>query len=151
MVGSGRCLICLSLGHVVRNCAFPSKCRRCGPKFHSKHAGALHENFVLLSTVAGGVDKSEQDVTISKCEVGGTSSNGDRPRTVLKLAPEIANTNVLLRTSAVRVINPRTGNSTLVYAQYDTASQVTLVSERLVNELDLSVNFDHVLNIRDAC
>ena len=99
-----------------------------------------------VSTVAGGVDKSKQDVTISKCEVGCT--NGDRLRTVLKLAPEIANTNVLLRTSAVQVINPRTGNSTLVYAQHDTASQVTLVSERLVNELDLNVNFDHVLNIR---
>ena len=101
-----------------------------------------------VSTVAGGVDKSEQGVTISKCEVGGTSLNDDRPRTVLKLAPEIANTNVLLRTSAVRAINPRTGNSTLVYAQHDTASQVTLVSERLVNELDLNVNSDHVLNIR---
>ena len=74
--------------------------------------------------------------------------DGERPRTVLKLAPEIANTNVLLCTSAVRVINPRIGNSTLVYAQHDTASQVTLVPERLVNELDLSVNSDHALNIR---
>ena len=86
-------------------------------------------------------------MTISKCEVGGTSLNGDRQRTVLKLAPEIVNTNVLLCTSAVRVINPRTRNSTLVYAQHDTASQVTLVSERLVNELDLNVNSDHVINI----
>ena len=104
--------------------------------------------FRAVSTFAGGVDISKQGVTISKCEVGGTSSDGDRPRTVLKLAPEIANTNVLLGTSAVRVINPRTGNSTLVYGQHDTASQVTVVSERLVNELDLNVNSDHVLNIR---
>ena len=147
-MGSGRCLNCLSLGHVVRNWAFPSKCRRCGPKFHSKHAGALHESFVPVSSVAGGVAKSEQSATAGEIEEGGTSSDGERPRTVLKLVPEIANTNVLLPTSAVRVINPRTGNSTLVCAQYDTASQATLVSERLVNELDLSVNSDHALNIR---
>ena len=57
VVGSGRCLNCLSLGHVVQNCAFPSKRHRCGPKFHSKHAGALHKNFVPVSTVARGLIK----------------------------------------------------------------------------------------------
>ena len=88
-MGSGRCLNCLSLGHVVRNCAFPSKCRRRGPKFHSKHAGALHESFVPVSSVAGGVAKSEQGATAGEIEVNGTSSDGDRPRTVLKLVPEI--------------------------------------------------------------
>ena len=46
----------------------------------------------------------------------------------------------------MQVINPRTRNLTLVYAQHDTA-QVTLVSKRLVNELDLNVNSDHVINI----
>ena len=46
---------------------------------------------------------------------------------------------VLLRTSAVRVINPITGMSSLVYAQHDTGSQMTLISERLKNELDLDV------------
>ena len=147
-MGLGRSLNCLSLGHVIRNCAFPSKCRKCGPKFHTKHAGALHESFVPVSSVAGGVAKSEQVVTDGEIEVGGTSSDGDRPRTVLKIVPEIANTNVLLRTSAVRVINPRTGNSTLVYAQHDTASQATLISHKLVNELDLNVNTDHALNSR---
>ena len=35
----------------------------------------------------------------------------------------------------------------LVYVQHGTASQATLVSERLVNELDLNVNTDHALNI----
>ena len=61
-----------------------------------------------VSSVAGGVAKNEQGVTAGEIEEGGTSSDGDRPRTVLILAPEIANTNVLLPTSAVRVINPRT-------------------------------------------
>ena len=91
-MGSGRCLNCLSLGHVVRKCAFPLKCRRCGPKFHSKHAGALHKSFVSVSFVAGGVAKSDQGATAGEIEAGGTSSDGDRPRTVLKLVPEIANT-----------------------------------------------------------
>ena len=31
VVGAGRCLNCLSLGHTVRNCMSLSKCRRCGP------------------------------------------------------------------------------------------------------------------------
>ena len=121
-MGSGRCLNCLSLGHVVRNFAFLLKCRRCGLKFHSKHAGALHEIFVPVISVAGGVTKSEQGATAGEIAERGTSSHGDWPRTGLKLVLEIANTNVLLRTSAVRVINPRTGNSTLVYAQHDAAS-----------------------------
>ena len=101
-----------------------------------------------MSSVAGGIAKSEQGVTINECEVGGTSSDGDRPRIVLKLVPEIGNKCFLLRTSAVRVINPRTGNSTLVYAQHDAASQATLISVRLVNELDLNVNTDHALKIQ---
>ena len=46
---------------------------------------------------------------------------------------------VLLRTSAVRVINPITGMSSLVYAQHDTGSQVTQIFEKLKNELDLDV------------
>ena len=51
VMDSERCLNCLSLGHVVRSCAFPSKYCRCGPKFHSKHAGTLHESFVPVSTL----------------------------------------------------------------------------------------------------
>ena len=42
---------------------------------------------------------------------------------------------VLLRTSAVIVINPDTGKSTLAYMQHDTASQATLISESLKTEL----------------
>ena len=42
---------------------------------------------------------------------------------------------VLLRTCAVGVINPDSKKSTLACAQLDTASQATLISERLCNEL----------------
>jgi len=49
------------------------------------------------------------------------------------------NKNVLLHTSAVRVLNPCTGKSTLVYVHNDTTSQATLITERLKNELGLDV------------
>ena len=35
-INAGRCLNCLSLGHRARGCAFPSKCRKCSPKFEQK-------------------------------------------------------------------------------------------------------------------
>ena len=44
---------------------------------------------------------------------------------------------VLLGTSAVKVVNPRTGESTLAYAQHNTAFQAMLISENLKKELGL--------------
>ena len=55
---------------------------------------------------------------------------------------------VLLRTSAVRVINPNTGKSTLAYTQHDTASQVMLISDALKTELGLETNSDPNVKIR---
>ena len=52
---------------------------------------------------------------------------------------------ILLRTSAVRVFNPTTGKSTLGYAQHDTASLASLISERLKDELNLDVKPDNVI------
>ena len=66
---------------------------------------------------------------------------------VRKLTPNNNNT-VLLRTSAVRVINPSIRRSTLVYAQHDTAAQATLISERLKNELNLAVDKKRNITIR---
>ena len=102
VVGAGRCLNCLSLGHMVRNCMAPSRRRRCGPACSSKHVGELHELYVQSRVGSGngssGLSKVTQPI-------------------VGKLAPNKNNT-VLLRTSAVRVINPSTGRSTLVCAQH---------------------------------
>ena len=55
---------------------------------------------------------------------------------------------VLLQTSAVRVINQTTGRSTLAYAQHDTASQASLISDSLQKELGLEVTPDPCVNIR---
>ena len=46
VVSARRCLNCLSLDHMVRNCMAPSKFCRCGPACSSKHSGALHELYV---------------------------------------------------------------------------------------------------------
>ena len=49
----------------------------------------------------------------------------------------------------MRVFNPRNGGFTLVYALYDTASQATLISERLKNKLDLVVDKKRNRTIRN--
>ena len=75
------------------------------------------------------------------------SSGPSRNFTVRKL-----NTNnnraILLRTSAVKVVNPESGISTLAYAQHDTGSQVTLISENLKRELVLKTTPDPTATIR---
>ena len=55
---------------------------------------------------------------------------------------------VLLYTSAVKVVNPHTGELTSAYAQHDTASQATLISENLKNELGLESIPDPSVMIR---
>ena len=91
IVGAGRCLNYLSLGHMVRNYMASLRCCRCGPTCSSKHAGALRELVCLVLL----------------------SSSEDEQRVVRKLTPNI-NT-VLLRTSTVRVmlIPALEGNSCL--------------------------------------
>ena len=129
-MGAGRCLNCLSLGHMVRNCMAPSKCRWCGPACSNKHAGALHELYVRSRVGSG--NRSSGLSKVIETETRESSFEDEQP-IVRKLTPNNNNT-VLLCTSAVRVINPSTGRSTLVYAQHDTASQATLISERLKNK-----------------
>ena len=41
-----QCRNCLSLNHMVRNSAYPSKCRKCRPDCCTKHATALHDYYV---------------------------------------------------------------------------------------------------------
>ena len=134
-----RCLNCLSLEHFVRNRAFPSKCRVCGPQCRNKHAGALHECFNGINLgAADRVDPVSRPVPAPRTNY---RQNGSQDFTCRKLN-FADNGVVLLRTSAVRVINPHTGESTLACAQHDTASQVTLISDALKTELGLETNTD---------
>ena len=115
---------------MVQNCMAPSKCCWCGPAWSSKHAGALHELYVRSRVGSG--NRSSGLSKVIDTETRESSFEDEQP-IVRKLTSNNNNT-VLLCTSAVRVINPSTGRSTLVYAQHDTASQATLISERLKNK-----------------
>ena len=141
VVAAGRCLNCLSTEHFVRDCSSRSKCRTCGPYCRDKHIGALHDCYSSVNHGTANTTetspkfaqnktvKSDNDVQVQRvsCDEGGT---------------------VLLRTSAVRVVNLSNGRSTLAYAQHDTASQATLISDTLKEELGLKVEPDPTITIR---
>ena len=127
----------------MRNCAFPSKCRICGPQCRNKHAGALHECYDWINLGAADmVDQVSRPIPAPK-----TNCRESQDYTCRKLN-SVDNGVVLLRTSAIRVINPNTGKSTLAYAQHDTASQVTLISDALKTELGIETNSDPNVKIR---
>ena len=70
-------------------------------------------------------------------------------RTVNVRSVGVANVGtVLLRTTAVRVINHKNECSTLDYAQLGMASQTTLISDALKEELGLEVTPDPSIKIR---
>ena len=109
VIEAKRCINCLSLDHYVRNCHRPARCRKYGPNNKSKHAFALHECYTGANLEA--TDKSQAPPTPSpkKLSKQDKKFNGDKVNSKEKRAS-------LLRTSAVKVVNPNTGQSTLVYA-----------------------------------
>ena len=141
VIEAKRCLNCLSLDHIVRNCPRSTKCRKCGPRSQNKHATALHECFISPNT--GAADKGS-DEPGSKNE---TTQNERNERVVLK-ANSSDKRVILLRTSAVKIVNPTSGRSSLVYAQHDTDSQVTLISDNLKTELGLETVPEPSITIR---
>ena len=149
-----RCLNCLSRGHIVRDCRLPSKCRQCGPTCSRKHASALHDWSIVSPGVSSGGARSWEQSTINGSPPGNgeiKENNDNSPRIQVRKIFDRSSASrsvVLLRTSAVRVINPVTGKSTLAYAQHDTASQATLVSKRLRDELDLDTIRDPTVTIK---
>ena len=154
IIEANRCLNCLSRGHIVRDCKLLSKCRQCGPTCSTKHTAALHDWYILSSGVSvGGAASGGQSATnvvpsgsVEMNEENINSSNV-QVRRISDQSPASSGV-VLLRTSAVKVINPVTGKSTLAYAQHDTASQATLISESLKNELELDTKRDSTVTIR---
>ena len=146
IINAGRCLNCLSLGHRARDCAFSSKCRKCAPNFEHKHASVLHDLYKQSNSVNVGAAEVNRCRVLPEAGSGPVDETSDGEQAVVrKLKPN--HDVVLLRTSAVRVINPDTGKSTLAYAQHDTASQATLISEGLKTELGLNTNKDKTITI----
>ena len=118
------------LDHIVRNCSRSTKCRKCGPRSQNKHATVLHECFISPNT--GAAEKGSNEPG-SKNE---TIQNERNERVVLKVN-SLEERVILLRTSAVKIVHPASGKPPLVYAQDDTGSEVTLISDNLKTELGL--------------
>ena len=145
VIDAARCFNCLSLGHFSRECTSSSKCRLCGPHFGPKHSTALHDLYVRSDSVNLGAASAGHCQTSVMADAGKKQTEAEQT-VVRKLT--FNNDLVMLRTSAVRVINPVTGKSTLAYAQHDTASQATLISKSLRDELRLATKTDHSITIR---
>ena len=110
-----------------------------------KHAGALHDCYTQENDGAARSNGSS-GLPATGRGMDEQSNNSDHP--VVTRKTNFIPNNVLLRTSAVRVVNPCSGNPTLAYAQHDTASQPMLVSERLTNELQLNVDSGNPITTR---
>ena len=140
VMDAGRCLNCLSTGHVVRDCSFSSKCRKWGRNVKLKHASVLHNFYVKsISVNFGAAEAGDTPGAFPAVDREGENDSLEESRVLTrKVAP--GSSTILLRTSAVKVVNPRTGKATHAYAQHDTASQATLISESLKNELGLGTD-----------
>ena len=143
---SGRCFNCLSLGHNVRNYGFSCKCRKCRADYSIKHATALHDchRSPLPATGNSGV----AELTRSIPEQSSSTKQVEPMNPVVRKIDTVDKRVVLLRTCAVRVLNPATGKSTSAFAQFDTASQATLISENLRDELKLTLKTNSCTSIR---
>ena len=145
VIDAKRCLNCLSLEHFVRHCHTQFKCGRCGPQCRNKHASALDECYATASESLGAAaDEESAPIPAPRSR---TKPSGKRDVNVRKVNFD-NNRVVLLRTSSVKIVNPHTGELTLAYAQHDTASQATLISENLKNELRLESTPDPSVMIR---
>ena len=134
IVKSGRCLNCLHK-HFVKDCFSPNSCRKCKAAYNRKHSFLLHDAFVTPSQAReSGDNTSEPSVTVRKVGIGSVKA-------------------AFSRVKAARIMNPVNGKSRLVYVQHDPGSQVTLVSNKLVQDLGLTA-FDNVsfeMQIMTSC
>ena len=111
--------------------------------YHLKHATVLHDLYVRSSSVDFKATNTKESVNV--CDSPSISEE-NKHVVARKICP--SNKIVLLRTCAVKVINPRTGRFTLAYAQHDTASQGTIVSKTLMDKLGLVASKRSEIHIR---
>ena len=142
VIEAKRCINCLSLEHYVRDCSRPTKCRKCGPSNQNKHVTALHECYTGVNL--GAADKPQ---TTPKPAPRNLSKQYDKAFNVHNVN-SLQGRAILLRTSAVKVVNPKTKKSTLVYAHHDTGSQAMLISDTLIKELGLETIPDPTITLR---
>ena len=93
VITAGECLNCLLTEYLARNCPSRCKCRLCGTNCRTKHSSAIHDCYESQTVGAAGETKAAS-----------TSPIASNVKNVLKVRVAEEGT-VLLRTSAVRVIN----------------------------------------------
>ena len=135
IIQAHRCLNCLQ-SHSVEDCKFPCKCKHCKQRMAvPKHTTSLHK----IYNTSFPTYPSENVSSTERVAVGAASlpSYNQKASTSVVRKIEAQQTGILTRISAVQISNPCTGKNTLVYAQHDPGSQVTLISKTLLEELDL--------------
>ena len=119
--------------HLVKDCTQRCDCRRCQGSDICKHFFMLHEYFAPTAPKSFGnnerVNREENDDRDPSVAQGPSF-----PVRSVKIGSTKA---ALNRIVAARVINPQTGKSKLVYCQQDGGSQLTIISNKLVEELNL--------------
>ena len=153
--------------HDLKDCIHNCKCRHCGKHYQHKHSTFLHALYTPVLPpgnaashgaatsfyLPAGRPREAASFSNHQLEKSGgaagpsflvqsadtLSQNDARDVPVKKqvLGLHTRKAGVLTRILALRVINPQTGNSLNIYAQHDSGSEVTIVSDSLVNELGL--------------
>ena len=142
IIKAGHCINCLSKHH-ISDCHLQCKCKHCDKHNPQRHTTSLHELYLQSSTVGVNVGAADGTTVVGNshnCSIPSlpkelTNHNATNHASIKKIQAPV--TGVFTRISAVRVINPTTGVSTLAYAQHDSGSEVTLVSASLADELSL--------------
>ena len=121
-----RCFNCLG-NHLIRDCVEQSNCRRCQGTQLGKHFFMLHDAFVSTVLKASAICSGEENA----------SNDSASPSYAVRCVNVGSTKAALNRIGAARVINPRNGDSTLVYCQLNGGSQLTFASEKLITELGI--------------
>ena len=107
----------------------------------NKHSGALHDYSVESS-------KTEESRKTSSNSTPVENENNVKQSLNVHKINAHENSIILLRTIAVKIANPVPGKSALAYAQHDTTSLATLISDDLKSELGLKVTPNPAVSLR---
>ena len=135
IIHAHRCLNWLQ-SHCVEDCKFPCKCKHCKQRMAvPKHTTSPHKIYnTSFPTYASKNVSSTEMVAVGATPL---PSYNQKANTSVVRKIEAQQTGILTCISAIQISNQSTGKNTLVYAQHDPGSQVTLISKTFLKEIDL--------------